>query len=115
LHRNASLHWFILLPKTTVLDLVDLEELQCQRLMRQAALIGRFLKDTLGYPRVNVGALGLLVPQLHLHVIGRRQEDPCWPAPVWGNLPPGQTYREEELTTLIAGLRSNLGLDGVRR
>jgi diadenosine tetraphosphate (Ap4A) HIT family hydrolase len=51
-------------------------------------------------PRVNVGALGLLVPQLHLHVIGRREGDPCWPAPVWGNLEAGGSYDDAALKTL---------------
>ncbi|MEL7044471.1 MAG: HIT family protein, partial [Pseudomonadota bacterium] len=56
--------------------------------------------DNLAYPRVNVGALGLVVPQLHLHVVGRRESDPCWPAPVWGCLDDGPSYAEDELDAL---------------
>lgn len=100
LHRNASLHWFILVPETDALDLVDLPAEACHALMDNAAEIGEVLKHALGYPRVNIGALGLLVPQLHLHVIGRRESDPCWPGPVWGALPPGAEYSDSALVEL---------------
>lgn len=94
LHRNAALHWFILVPETAVIDLLDLPAPERDALMRDAALVARVLKDDLTYPRVNVGSLGLVIPQLHLHVVGRRESDPCWPAPVWGNLPAGSEYGE---------------------
>ena len=100
LHRNAALHWFILVPETTDLDLLDLSSTQREGLLDDAHRVAHYLKDTLGYPRVNVGALGLVVPQLHLHVVGRREGDPCWPAPVWGNLKPGAEYAAGELDTL---------------
>lgn len=87
LHRNAALHWFVLVPDTSALDLTDLASSARQALMDLAARVGQLLKESLQYPRVNIGALGLLVPQLHLHVIGRRETDPCWPNPVWGALP----------------------------
>lgn len=86
LHRNTALHWFLLVPETRVLDLTDLPASERAALLDGAAVLGSFLKNKLRYPRVNVGALGLVVPQLHLHVIGRRDDDPCWPAPVWGRL-----------------------------
>ena len=38
--------------------------------------------------KINVGALGNIVPQLHVHVVGRRRGDPAWPGPVWGHSPP---------------------------
>ena len=106
LHRNAALHWFILVPETSVLDLLDLPPAQRQHLLDRAAEIAAVLKGPLRYPRVNVGALGLLVPQLHLHVIGRREGDPCWPAPVWGNLQGGDSYSDaalEGLRRLVGG------------
>lgn len=100
LHSNASLHWFLLLPKTSAVDLLDLEKGELQELFRLASVLHEFLKTELGYPRVNVGALGLVVPQLHLHVVGRRPDDPCWPAPVWGKLPEGPAYAELDLMAL---------------
>ena len=47
------------------------------------ALLSRFSPD-----KINVGALGNLVPQLHVHVIARSRDDPAWPGPVWGKQPP---------------------------
>ncbi len=104
LHRNAALHWFILVPETDVMDLLDLPVAQREALLRDGAQVAAYLKDSLGYPRVNVGALGLVVPQLHLHVVGRREDDPCWPAPVWGNLTTGPEYSSAALHELRAEL-----------
>lgn len=104
LHRNASLHWLILVPETGVLDLLDLPAAQRNDLLDQAAGVANYLKNDLGYPRVNVGALGLVVPQLHLHVVGRRELDPCWPAPVWGNLAAEAGYTESAVTELAQAL-----------
>ncbi len=100
LHRNAALHWFILVPQTDVLDLLDLPASEREALLNDASDISRFLKETLNYPRVNIGALGLVVPQLHLHVVGRREDDPCWPAPVWGNLGGDAAYSAQQVEQL---------------
>lgn len=97
LHRNAGLPWLILVPETEALDLLDLETTPRDHLMGQAASISRMLKHHWGYPRVNVGALGLMVPQLHLHVVGRREGDPCWPSPVWGNLKSEARYSDAQV------------------
>lgn len=107
LHRNAGLHWFILVPETEVTDLLDLTAAERVALIDDAAAVSMFLKGQLAYPRVNVAALGLLVPQLHLHVVGRRENDPCWPAPVWGNLPPGGVYDNAQIQQLQLGLASS--------
>jgi diadenosine tetraphosphate (Ap4A) HIT family hydrolase len=107
LHRNAALHWFILVPQTDVLDLLDLPEFERERLLHDASVISRFLKRRLKYPRVNIGALGLVVPQLHLHVIGRRENDPCWPSPVWGNLGGDAIYSPQQVEQLRGELCDN--------
>jgi diadenosine tetraphosphate (Ap4A) HIT family hydrolase len=104
LHRNAVLHWFLLVPDTQALDLLELEVAPRNALLADAARIHRYLRERLGYPRVNVGALGLVVPQLHLHVVGRREGDPCWPAPVWGRLAEGPSYSDAALEQLRGDL-----------
>jgi diadenosine tetraphosphate (Ap4A) HIT family hydrolase len=104
LHRNASLHWFILVPHTATIDLLDLPADEREALLGEASKVSSYLKQTLGYPRVNVGALGLVVPQLHLHVIGRREDDPCWPAPVWGNLEMSAEYSSAQVNQIRADL-----------
>ncbi|EED32110.1 histidine triad protein [gamma proteobacterium NOR5-3] len=85
------------MPHTDVVDMLDLPADERNALLGQASKVGHYLKQTLHYPRVNVGALGLVVPQLHLHVIGRREDDPCWPAPVWGNLDVDAAYSARDV------------------
>ncbi|KGE04650.1 HIT family protein [Pseudohaliea rubra] len=109
LHREAALHWFILVPATACDDLTDLPPRQREGLLDDAAALGAFLKEECGYPKVNVGALGNVVPQLHLHVIGRRPGDCCWPDPVWGRPLPGHDWSDEALQGLVGRLGS-LGL-----
>ena len=104
LNKNALLPWFILIPETDVTDMLDLPDQQRNAAMNEAALISQFIKRRLGYPKVNLAAIGNVVPQLHLHVVGRRPDDACWPAPVWGNLPAGPEYtaaRVVEMTNLL--------------
>lgn len=107
LHRNAALHWFLLVPETQSLDLLDLDAAQREALLNDAQRLHQYLKDSLSYPRVNIGALGLVVPQLHLHVVGRRPGDPVWPAPVWGRLSGDARYSDAALTRLREDLASS--------
>jgi diadenosine tetraphosphate (Ap4A) HIT family hydrolase len=106
LHRNAALPWFILVPETRAADLLDLSQAQRVAVIDDAATISRFIKEELGYPKVNFGAIGNLVPQLHLHVIGRRPGDCCWPAPVWGHLADEAEYGPGQLAGLAHRLIS---------
>jgi diadenosine tetraphosphate (Ap4A) HIT family hydrolase len=110
LHRNAALPWFILVPETRVADLLDLPQSQRVAVIDDAAAISSFIKEGLGYPKVNFGAIGNLVPQLHLHVIGRRPGDCCWPAPVWGHLADEAEYAPGQLAELAVGLASSCAL-----
>jgi diadenosine tetraphosphate (Ap4A) HIT family hydrolase len=62
------------------------------------------LTGVLGCAKVNVAWIGNLVPQLHVHVIGRGPADPCWPKPVWGHLQAERTYTETEVEAIRADL-----------
>jgi diadenosine tetraphosphate (Ap4A) HIT family hydrolase len=55
--------------------------------------------------KLNVGNLGNMVPQLHVHVVGRRKGDPAWPGPVWGHSEP-QRYDPEAREAWLAAVRS---------
>lgn len=110
LHRNAVLPWFILVPETGAADLLDLPRSLRVAVMDEAAAISRFVKQELDYPKINFGAIGNLVPQLHLHVIGRRPGDCCWPAPVWGHLGDEAEYGTGHLADLSRRLASECGL-----
>jgi diadenosine tetraphosphate (Ap4A) HIT family hydrolase len=104
LHRNAAVPWFILVPETTLGNLLDLPASQREGVLADAKRVSDYLTQTLGYPKINVAWLGNLVPQLHVHVIGRRPEDPCWPRPVWGHLELFQPYSPKQVAAIRAGL-----------
>jgi len=111
LSRNRAMHWFILVPETDSQDLLDLPAAALHRVMADCRGLSQFLKQDLGYPKVNFAGLGNVVPQMHLHLIGRREGDACWPQPVWGRLedagawPPGDLLALTEGLTIRAGLR----------
>lgn len=110
LNRNAGLPWFILVPDTHIADLLDLPENHRDMVMADCAAVAGFIKQVLGYSKVNFAGLGNVVPQMHLHVIGRGEGDPCWPNPVWGNLPAGTHYEHMELLGWQADLEKMVGL-----
>jgi diadenosine tetraphosphate (Ap4A) HIT family hydrolase len=70
--------------------------------MNEAAAVSAFVKEILHYPKTNFAAIGNVVPQLHLHVVGRKPDDLCWPAPVWGHLTDGPEYSAAELTEMAS-------------
>lgn len=105
LNRNASLPWFILLPEVSVLELHEIDEPLRQAIDREVQGLAIWVKRQFHCDKLNLAAIGNRVPQLHIHLIGRRQDDPCWPDVVWGaSLPPAEYDAEQ-----IAGLRRRLG------
>ena len=97
LNRNASVPWFILVPDSQLNDVLDLPEAQGRAVLKECAAISAFIKGELAYSKVNYAGLGNVVPQMHLHIIGRSETDACWPLPVWGALPEGEEYTQAVL------------------
>jgi diadenosine tetraphosphate (Ap4A) HIT family hydrolase len=93
--------------RLTTGDLLDLPEHMMNVAMNEAAIARRFIKNEFAVSKINFAAIGNVVPQLHLHVVGRRANDPCWPAPVWGNLAEADGYSNERIATLTARLTQN--------
>jgi diadenosine tetraphosphate (Ap4A) HIT family hydrolase len=110
LHRNASLPWFILVPDTELEDLLDLPAEKLQQVTEDCQRISTFLKQNLAYDKVNFAGLGNVVPQMHLHIIGRSTSDACWPQPVWGNLSTSTDYDSATLAHWREQLVSEYGL-----
>jgi diadenosine tetraphosphate (Ap4A) HIT family hydrolase len=110
LHKNGRIPWFILVPQTKVTDLLDLPEAHRSAAMAEAAVVSEFVKKTLGWAKINFAAIGNVVPQLHLHVVGRKPGDACWPAPVWGNLAETREYSAAELNNIIQVLERDCDL-----
>ena len=111
LHKNAAVPWFILVPETSATDLLDLPADLRVSLMNEAARVSTFIKNYLNYPKVNFAAIGNIVPQLHVHVVGRKPDDPCWPAPVWGNLQETGEYSSARIREITRALVESCSLD----
>lgn len=111
LHRNAAIPWFVLVPPSEVLELHELPPSLRADLDAAADRLARFVKRHFACDKINVAAIGNVVPQLHLHVVGRRRNDACWPRPVWGHLELMAEYTPETLAQLVRSLREAACLD----
>lgn len=77
--------WIVLIPnKANLIELSDLNINERNYLMNFAIDLGKFIKSAEKYDKVNIGMLGNVVSQLHLHVVLRKIDDTAWPRPVWG-------------------------------
>jgi len=110
LHRNAVLPWFILVPDTAFNDVLDLPQEHRDAVITDCASVSAFIKEVLGYDKVNFAGLGNVVPQMHLHVIGRSEKDAAWPQPVWGALQETAAYTRQQLDDIRYGLEKMAGL-----
>ena len=105
---DANYPWLILVPRIPgAHELLDLDATQRHALTDEIDRATRALRDAFHPHKLNVAALGNLVPQLHVHVIARFQHDPAWPAPVWGRVA-ARPYSPEALVERIALLQETL-------
>ena len=115
LQRDARYPWIVLIPRQAGLrEIEDLSTADRVALMDEIVLAGaavRAIGAALGLriDKLNVGALGNVTPQLHVHVIGRRTGDPAWSGPVWGHSP-AEAFAAEGLEAAITAARESLGL-----
>lgn len=87
--NDARYPWFVLVPQREgISELFQLSEGDQQQLCRESAQLSLHMKQAFHADKMNVAALGNLVPQLHLHHIARFRSDPAWPGPVWGHSQP---------------------------
>ena len=75
--------------------------------MDEIAVASAALRGMTACDKLNVAALGNMVPQLHVHVIARFRGDPAWPDPVWGKVP-AQPYAEASRAGLVVALAARL-------
>jgi diadenosine tetraphosphate (Ap4A) HIT family hydrolase len=102
---DANYPWFILVPdREGVTEIFHLSEADQRQLLRESSSLAAWLVETFQADKLNIAALGNLVPQLHIHHVVRYRDDPAWPAPVWGRVPP-RPYTAEALERLLARLR----------
>jgi diadenosine tetraphosphate (Ap4A) HIT family hydrolase len=82
--NDADFPWLVLVPRRVgASEIIDLGSEQSV-LMNEVSLVSRALKEETRCDKLNVAAIGNIVPQLHIHIVARRKDDPLWPKPVWG-------------------------------
>ena len=80
--------WLVLVPRReSVTEILDLSPQDQAQLWREVTLVAQVLRHAQPDLKLNIGALGNVVRQLHLHVLLRQEGDPAWPGPVWGHSP----------------------------
>jgi diadenosine tetraphosphate (Ap4A) HIT family hydrolase len=104
LMNDARYPWAILVPRIAgARELFDLSEADQASVWKTTMAIAAAIGNWPGVKKVNIGALGNVVSQLHVHVVGRHNGDPAWPGPVWGHsaaLP----YRDDDDQALVKAL-----------
>ncbi len=111
LSNDANYPWFILVPRRAgVREIHELSDADQMQLLRESSLLGRTLMSQFKGTKLNVAALGNVVPQLHLHHIVRFSGDAAWPAPVWGRVP-AAAYAPNERAHRIRQTQSLLALE----
>lgn len=115
LQADARFPWVVLIPRADqARELEDLTPKEREALMEEILQAGnavRAIGEALGRPvaKLNVGALGNVTPQLHVHVVGRRSDDAAWPGPVWGH-GTAEAYGADRFKTAIQAAKAALGL-----
>lgn len=108
LMRDSRYAWLVLVPrradKVEVSDLPDDEQ---ALLWREVGTAGAALRAIVPCDKLNIGALGNIVRQLHVHIVARREGDAAWPGPVWG-FGKAEAYAEGDAERLVGAIRQAL-------
>jgi diadenosine tetraphosphate (Ap4A) HIT family hydrolase len=109
--NDSQYPWFILVPeKADIKEIYQLSKLDQHRLIEESSYLAENLATLYKADKMNVAAIGNLVPQLHIHHVVRYQADKAWPAPIWGKfavIP----YSEQQTSETIALVKKHVGAD----
>ncbi len=107
---DANYPWIVLVPmRAAIREIHDLAEGDQAALWRELTRASEVMQRVFAAEKVNVAALGNMVPQLHVHVIARLSQDAAWPGAIWGHTP-ATSYEEAEQSRRIAAIAKALGL-----
>jgi diadenosine tetraphosphate (Ap4A) HIT family hydrolase len=105
---DARFGWLVLVPRISGLsEMTDLDDTQLAQLWHEINLASVALRACVPCDKLNIGALGNIVRQLHVHVVARVEGDAAWPGPVWGS-GKAAPYDDETLADRLAALRQAL-------
>jgi len=106
--------WLVLVPERAgAEEIIDLAEVERGLLMQEIAAASEALKALFDPDKLNIGALGNRVRQLHVHVVARFASDPAWPGPVWGHSP-AVSYPAHTAGIMIDRVAAALAPHGLR-
>lgn len=106
--RDGHFPWLLLVPRREGAgEIIDLDEVEQAQLMTEISRAARALKTITACDKLNIAALGNVVPQLHIHVIARRRGDSAWPKPVWGQAP-ATAPAPQEFDRFLSALRRKI-------
>ncbi len=109
LMNNRHFPWIILVPKRENLrELFDLSPVDYETAMAEVRQVAEQFANHSKAHKMNIAALGNVVPQLHLHIIARFETDAAWPKPVWGSV--AAPYDEKDVQGTVAAMQKILGL-----
>lgn len=101
LMNDANYPWFILVPdRDDIREIYQLAESDQALLLQESSSLSACLMQLFKGDKLNIAALGNMVPQLHVHHVVRYRHDPAWPAPVWGKVA-ARPYSEKELAAVL--------------
>jgi diadenosine tetraphosphate (Ap4A) HIT family hydrolase len=87
LMQDGNYPWFILVPdRADITEIHQLSAADQQQLLQESVSLSRALECAFSPDKLNIAALGNIVPQLHVHHVVRYRDDPAWPDPVWGRV-----------------------------
>lgn len=108
LMRDSRFAWLVLVPRQAgLVEVTDLAEADRAALWREVDLAGAALRAVAPCDKLNIGALGNIVRQLHVHVVARVEGDAAWPGPVWGS---GKALAYADIEEIAARIRAALSL-----
>ncbi len=108
LMNDRSLPWCILVPEREGIKEIDeLSTAERSVLIEEIACVSGVIRELYHPMKINVGALGNLVSQLHVHVLGRFADDRAWPDPIWGT-GPVEAYGSDELEEVVSKIKAFL-------
>ena len=108
LNKNALVPWLILVPRTRETEIIDLPVADQARVLEEINRLSRFIKTNFTITKLNIAAIGNIVSQLHIHVIGRDPADYCWPNVVWGTSE-RKAYTEQQIDEITRSFQQQLG------
>lgn len=106
LSRNACFPWFILVPNTKETEFYKLDLVKQHQLLELINKLSAFVEKHFPVTKLNIATIGNVVAQMHIHIVGRHQDDVCWPGVVWG-----ADHFKEYASGEVEGIRDDLELN----